>query len=101
MDTVTFTGNKAELLDLIRSVERSTFTIRHAASFDIAQYKELCPFCTTGQFASFRNLEQHLSNKHGKTIDSAAVVVDETSSAKEQEITKIIESLVKTLRASK
>nr|WAY16506.1 hypothetical protein [Hepelivirales sp.] len=73
MNTVTFTGSKAALLDLINYVDRSTLTVKYDASFN-TNFQERCPFCHTGKFASYRNLEEHLSNKHDKTFESAAIV---------------------------
>lgn len=75
MNTVTFTGSKAALLDLINYVDRSSLSVnvKYAASFNI-KFQERCPYCQTGKFASFRNLEEHLRNKHDETFDAAAIV---------------------------
>jgi len=101
MNTVTFSGSKAELLDLIGIVERSTLTLEHNASFNIRKFEKRCPLCKIGNLSSFCNLEQHIANKHGKTFDAVAGLdFQAAQAATSEEIISHLESMVRALRSN-
>lgn len=72
-------GSRANILDLIDLIDKSTLSVKYETNAKTTSLK--CPSCKAAACASYRNLEQHLNNKHGQTLDATPELDDSSESA--------------------
>jgi len=98
---VTFEGSRAEILDLIFLVRRQNFNLREDAQNVPADSEPQCKLCKAGKFSSYRNYEQHLSNKHNASLDTIGPVDQENSDEQIKALAAQLQQMVNQLVGNK
>jgi len=98
--TLTIKGKLGDILDIIDYLNKSRHEIKHDTTAPSGTPRRCCFHgCVKSEFASYRNLEQHVAHKHNETLESLTKLANKTKPTKSKaELREELAALLEKLR---